>query len=364
MDRQVLDLEQHRSCRGRRSSCQRRQALASPAPRSASGGRTGRGRRAPRRRSADGSGSRAADRQAMAAGPGSRAAARAAAPRPAASRSGLGCRDAAARRSSAALGGRARRSGRRTSRRSHRRSRATTPRSWVIRMIASPARSRRSRSRRRICACTVTSRAVVGSSAISSSGGRRAPIGDHRALAHAAGELVRIGPDASAPGRECRPDATDPRPARAHRLAATMPWWKRSGFGDLLADRSSPDRDGSSGSERSCRSCAPRTRRICDSRARASRSRPSRLDARRRRCARAGSAGAASARGRSRSCRSRSRRPGPAPRRRPSAKETPSTARTVPPGVANSTVRSSTSKQRRAHSPHARASRPGRPRAG
>ena len=47
---------------------------------------------------------------------------------------------------------------------------ATTPRSWVIRMIAVP----NSRCSRRItsstCACTVTSSAVVGSSAISSAG--------------------------------------------------------------------------------------------------------------------------------------------------------------------------------------------------
>ena len=47
---------------------------------------------------------------------------------------------------------------------------ATTPRSWVIRMIAMPVCACRSRSRSRICACTVTSSAVVGSSAISRSG--------------------------------------------------------------------------------------------------------------------------------------------------------------------------------------------------
>ena len=43
-----------------------------------------------------------------------------------------------------------------------------------------------------ICACTVTSSAVVGSSAMSSFGVERQRHGDHRALAHAAGELVRV----------------------------------------------------------------------------------------------------------------------------------------------------------------------------
>ena len=47
---------------------------------------------------------------------------------------------------------------------------ATTPRSWVIMMTAEPNSDCRSEIRSRICACTVTSRAVVGSSAISSSG--------------------------------------------------------------------------------------------------------------------------------------------------------------------------------------------------
>ena len=47
---------------------------------------------------------------------------------------------------------------------------AITPRSWVIRMMAKPVRSRSSSSRRRICAWTVTSSAVVGSSATSRRG--------------------------------------------------------------------------------------------------------------------------------------------------------------------------------------------------
>ena len=47
---------------------------------------------------------------------------------------------------------------------------ATTPRSWVTRMIAAPVSSRSSRMRWRICAWIVTSSAVVGSSAISTDG--------------------------------------------------------------------------------------------------------------------------------------------------------------------------------------------------
>ncbi len=47
---------------------------------------------------------------------------------------------------------------------------ATTPRSWVMRMMAVPVWSRSSRMRSRIWAWMVTSRAVVGSSAMSSSG--------------------------------------------------------------------------------------------------------------------------------------------------------------------------------------------------
>ena len=47
---------------------------------------------------------------------------------------------------------------------------ATTPRSWVMSMTAESNSACRSRIRSRICACTVTSSAVVGSSAISRSG--------------------------------------------------------------------------------------------------------------------------------------------------------------------------------------------------
>ena len=47
---------------------------------------------------------------------------------------------------------------------------AITPRSWVTKITAMPSRACSDRSRSRICACTVTSSAVVGSSAISRRG--------------------------------------------------------------------------------------------------------------------------------------------------------------------------------------------------
>ena len=53
---------------------------------------------------------------------------------------------------------------------------ATTPRSWVMRMIAAPLSSRSLRISSRICAWIVTSSAVVGSSAISSSGSQASAI--------------------------------------------------------------------------------------------------------------------------------------------------------------------------------------------
>ena len=69
---------------------------------------------------------------------------------------------------------------------------ATTPRSCVISMMAVPVFSFSSSIRSRICAWMVTSSAVVGSSAISTCGLQAERHGDHDALAHAAGELVRI----------------------------------------------------------------------------------------------------------------------------------------------------------------------------
>ena len=63
-------------------------------------------------------------------------------------------------------------------------------------MIAMPSSSCSSRIRSRICACVVTSSAVVGSSAISRLGWQDERHGDHGALAHAAAQLEGIGVDA------------------------------------------------------------------------------------------------------------------------------------------------------------------------
>ena len=70
---------------------------------------------------------------------------------------------------------------------------ATTPMSWVMSRIAESRRWRRSRMRSRISACTVTSSAVVGSSAIRSYGSHEIGLRDHGALTLTAGELVRVG---------------------------------------------------------------------------------------------------------------------------------------------------------------------------
>ena len=68
----------------------------------------------------------------------------------------------------------------------------TMPRSWVMNSIDMPSRCCVSLSSFRICACTVTSSAVVGSSAIKQVRLVRQRHGDHHALALAAGELMRI----------------------------------------------------------------------------------------------------------------------------------------------------------------------------
>ena len=109
---------------------------------------------------------------------------------------------------------------------------ATTPRSWVMRMMAGPVSARSLASSSRICAWMVTSSAVVGSSAISRPAASERH-GDHHALAHAAGELVGIfiGPHA----RRGDPDALDmSMPSRAPRCPKSA--MAHQGFGDLIAD--------------------------------------------------------------------------------------------------------------------------------
>ena len=67
------------------------------------------------------------------------------------------------------------------------------------------------RSSSRICAWIVTSSAVVGSSAISTSGSTASAIGDHHALLHAAGKLERILRRSAARRPGCRPRAAASR---------------------------------------------------------------------------------------------------------------------------------------------------------
>ena len=86
---------------------------------------------------------------------------------------------------------------------------------------ASPERAESSR----ICAWMVTSSAVVGSSAIRSSG-RDERHGDHDALAHAARELVRVVVEPVRRRRGCRRCRAGARPRGAPR--AREPGWRRS----------------------------------------------------------------------------------------------------------------------------------------
>ena len=87
-----------------------------------------------------------------------------------------------------------------------------------------------------ICAWIVTSSAVVGSSAISSVGVAGERHRDHRALAHAAGELVRIVVDARVGVRECPPARAARSRGRAPRSCRARSWtWIASH--DLRPDR-------------------------------------------------------------------------------------------------------------------------------
>src|ERR1700677_5384182 len=94
---------------------------------------------------------------------------------------------------------------------------ATTPMSCVMRMMAVPNSSWRVFIRSRICACTVTSSAVVGSSAISTLAARQGH-GDHHPLAHAARELVRIAPDLPKRLRDLHPFQHDDGPDEGGRI--------------------------------------------------------------------------------------------------------------------------------------------------
>jgi hypothetical protein len=84
----------------------------------------------------------------------------------------------------------------------------------------------------------VTSSAVVGSSAISSFGIAGQRHGDHHALAHAAGELVRIVVDA--PLRLGMPTRRSISTARARARRARQALVQAQHLGDLLADGEAP----------------------------------------------------------------------------------------------------------------------------
>ena len=88
---------------------------------------------------------------------------------------------------------------------------ATTPRSWLIRIIAAPVWRRTPASMSRICACTVTSSAVVGSSAMSRSGSL--------AMAIAMTTRWRMPPDSSC-GYRLAIRSGPGRPAASSRLTA------------------------------------------------------------------------------------------------------------------------------------------------
>ena len=112
---------------------------------------------------------------------------------------------------------------------------ATTPRSWVIRMSAVPSSRCSSRISSRICAWMVTSSAVVGSSAISSLGIAGQRHGDHRALAHAARELVRIFARARCAGSGMRTSRSISTALAATPVAGRSSV-QRHRLGDLVAD--------------------------------------------------------------------------------------------------------------------------------
>ena len=101
---------------------------------------------------------------------------------------------------------------------------------------AMPISACRASSRARICAWMVTSRAVVGSSAISSLRPAGERHGDHRPLPLPARELVRVGVDPPLRLRECRS-------WRAARSPAPRAWARPSAacraqhLADLRADR-------------------------------------------------------------------------------------------------------------------------------
>ena len=107
---------------------------------------------------------------------------------------------------------------------------AASPRSCVIRITPSSRSSTSRPSRSTMRACVVTSSAVVGSSAIRTSGFGGDRHRDHHALTHSAGELVRIAVEAARRRGDADVAEQLDRPRARHRL------------GDVLVERGSPRR--------------------------------------------------------------------------------------------------------------------------
>ena len=113
---------------------------------------------------------------------------------------------------------------------------ATTPRSWVIRITAAPVSAWRRASTRqhlRLHGDVERGGRLVGDDQLRPPGHRH---GDDRALAHAAGELVRDTAARGRPGRRCRPRAAA-RPRARRRSRAGEAAVRDLALGDLAADR-------------------------------------------------------------------------------------------------------------------------------
>ena len=196
-----------------------------------------------------------------------------------------------------------------------------------------------SRSRSRICACTVTSSAVVGSSAISRSGVAGQRHGDHHALAHAAGHLVRIFVEAALRARGCARG----RSASIARLrsagAGCRAVVRAHRLGDLVADGEHRVQAGHRLLE-DHRDARCRGSRASRPSAGVSRSRPSNIDPPGGDAARAAAPGA-SPRATASTCRSRFRRRCRACAPLATDSDTPSTAATSPAAVRNTVRRPS-----------------------
>ena len=212
---------------------------------------------------------------------------------------------------------------------------ATTGRSWVTSTRARPSSSDRPESSSRIWACTMTSSAVVGSSASSTFG--------WQASAIAMDARCRMPPENSCGYRSAAaagmPTISSSSPARRR---APRPGRCRG----RPSARRSASRPSSPGSGRSSRPGRPSRRPSSGMAAPSPRRRPGWYG---RRCApprrpRRSAAAGPSAPGSRWSCRIRTRRPGRTARPRSRVKLTPDTACTCPPcGRSNQTCRSDTS---------------------